>query len=215
MNVLQEVDAVIDELTKAAWEAHAVDDERKRVDLEMRLSYFTHLSYELRKRAGRGGLKPRVFISYSKGVGAGYAAYVKKLLAEQHKCESITGFDKQPGDETEVLKRVLAGMAEASLYLGILTREYQIRQDGRETWAPGVWTVEEKGMALALRIPLVLLVDEEIDEDFWLKTTPGRVHFRFSAANFHEIAETAVSELVMMHRSRQALHFSRQAQHPI
>src|SRR5205085_10645014 len=104
--------------------------------------------------------------------------------------EVVTGFQQHLGDNDNILTRVRSQLTRSDVYLGILTKEVEVRvADAQVRWAPSVWTMEEKGMALALQKPFVLMVEEGIHEDFWRKTTPGSVHQIFNDNTYMEVAE--------------------------
>ncbi|MEM6347580.1 MAG: hypothetical protein AAF927_27075 [Bacteroidota bacterium] len=145
--------------------------EIRRAYLEKQLEYFERISEQRY-------FPKTVFISYSKASGAGLFEYIKREL-EKEDFEVITGFRRQPNTEGNVLKKVLKNLNMASIYLGILTKDLQIIEGESVKWGPSVWTMEEKGMALALEKPFVLIIDREIHSDFWKKTTPEKDHIIF------------------------------------
>jgi len=129
-----------------------------------------------------------VFLSFSVASGRVYFEAVSQALREAG-FEVVTAFQPHPDDNSGVLRRIRWQLSRSSLFVAILTKDVQVRRpDGSLTWAPSVWAMEEKGMALGLQKPTVLMVEEGIDDDFWRKTTPERVHHAFNGGNYHEVA---------------------------
>lgn len=201
MNVKALLNEAVKGLIADATEAIKTNDIRAKADAESRIRYLNQLGKELDEVGSR---YPRMslFVSYSKKTGKEH--YEKaKTIALKYKFEVVTGFDLQT--EATVLKAVRTSISNATLFLGIMTPEYSIRdidQDRDNKKAPSIWVIEEKGMALALEKPFQLLVDESVHPDFWKKTTPEKLHSMFSSANFEEKAEEALSAL---HRRYQEL----------
>ena len=77
----------------------------------------------------------------------------------------------------------------------VLTKDMQINESTGTVWAPSVWTIEEKGMALALEKPYVLMIQEGIFAHYWEKTAINSVHEVFDDSNFLDKADNAVIEL--------------------
>jgi hypothetical protein len=103
--------------------------------------------------------------------------------------------------DANVLAAVRNAIAESAAFLAIMTPELRINQrrergatDARY-FAPSVWVVEEKGMALALGKPFRLLVHRSVHEDFWLRTTPGHLHHVFEEATFERELNDALGAL--------------------
>jgi len=163
--------------SKVAWEV-------KRAFLERLIQEF--------KNATGDGEGQAVFVSYSVNSGAKIFTYVREAMKRAN-LEVVTGFQEHAGDNDNILTRVRSQLSRSDVYLGILTKEVEVRTPDKQIrWAPSVWTMEEKGMALALQKPFVLMVEEGIHEDFWRKTTPGSVHQIFNDHNFTEVAETVL-----------------------
>lgn len=135
-----------------------------------------------------------IFVSYSKKSGEEYFQYVKKRL-EKIGFSVTTGFEHHADDRGNVLKRVLGQLKRSSVYLGVLTKDLQVTVPEGIRWAPGVWTVEEKGMALAMNKPFVLMVQDGIHKDYWQKTAGERVHHMFNSTNYLTIAEGVVEDV--------------------
>lgn len=132
-----------------------------------------------------------IFISYGVKSGKDYFEALRRRL-DSAGFEVVTGFQKASGDRGNVLARILYQLKRSTVYLGLLTKETRVSgPHGREQWSPSVWTMEEKGMALALGKPIVLLVQDGIHDDYWLKTAPGKVHLTFTDSNFKEIMKEA------------------------
>lgn len=158
---------------------------RKRV-LDAELAKFEKLESDFPPK--------RVFVSYSMKSGRSYFEILKKLLREAH-FDVTDGFREAQGTEGNVLKIVLKQLKESTVYVAILSKEFQIKSGKQTQWAPGVWLSEEKGMALALEMPFSFLVHEDIRQEYFLKTTPEKRHILFNDANFAEKAQEAVVQV--------------------
>lgn len=179
---------------------HATAAERRfdiqaKIDWQHRRVFLDGLLREFRKqRMGRAPGKS-VFISYSVNSGFEYFESIKEKLRDIG-FEVLTGFGKSPGDKGNVLARVLGQLQRSTIYLGLLTKEMRVTgPHGEEQWSPGVWTMEEKGMALALAKPFALLVQKGIHTDYWLKTAPEKVHLEFTEDTFDQMAAEIVETI--------------------
>jgi hypothetical protein len=165
------------QLEKVSWEL-------RRAILDEELNRF-QMSQE-------GQLLPkRVFVSYSQTSGTKYFGQLQRLLKVAN-FEVIDGFREVRGTDGNILRNVLHQLRRSTFYMAILSKEIPVRHGRGVRWAPGVWLSEEKGMALALERPFVLLIHEEIYEDFWKKTTPEKAHIFFNDKNFGKQAKDAV-----------------------
>ncbi len=182
------------QLIRGAKQAKIDGLSEKKTDLEMRIKYLTALRATIASPDKQLATQT-VFISYSKRRGSLYFENVKEI-AENFGFQVVTGFDRQQGEN--VLKEVIQSINGASVFLSILTPDYQIKSVddyGEMKTAPSVWLIEEKGMALALGKPFRLLVHETVHQDFWLRTTPGVLHTQFSDENFKDKASEAIEAL--------------------
>jgi hypothetical protein len=172
--------------------AEQVGDLRTRAESRDRQIFLDNLLVEFGERKiGRIPSKS-VFVSYSKETGGYYFDQLRPRL-EAIGFEVVTGFQKALGDRDIVLTRILNQLRRSTVYLGLLTKEMRVKgPDNRNQWSPSVWTMEEKGMALALGTPFVLLVQEGIHNDYWLKTAPDRVHLTFTRMNFKDKVKEAL-----------------------
>lgn len=170
---------------------------REKREWEDRRKYIDRLLNEFALLDKPEAIGRTVFVSYSDKTGSPYFEMLKARLLKD-KFEIHTGFDHPAQtDDGTILGRILTQLRRSSLYCGILTKEIEVREkDGVARWAPSVWTVEEKGMALALGKPFVLLVEDGVHEAFWIKTTPHKVHEVFRSDNFHDKLEHAVEALL-------------------
>jgi hypothetical protein len=196
------INEAISELIAVASHAKVVDDIVTRTDTEMRIRFLLELGEQLERRS-RPSPEPSIFISYSSTTGTSYFK-VAREIAESHGFQVGTGFDL-PIEET-TLRAVRTTIQQATLFLSIMTPEYNVRlpeENGTPRTGPSIWVVEEKGMALALNKPFRLLVDESVHVDFWKKTTPESLHGIFNGTNFAEKAEQAI--LALQHRYRELL----------
>jgi hypothetical protein len=176
----------------------ADNEERLRDKLEwQRRRQFLDQMIDDFKVGGMRSTPPKcVFVSFCATDDGQLLFGILKEKLEQKGFEVVTGFKTHEGDEGNVIKRVLGQLRRSSVYLGLLTKEMQVRgQDKKEYWAPSVWTTEEKGMAIALGKPFVLMVEQEILEDFWRKTAPEKAHIIFVRRDFTEMADLAVEEV--------------------
>jgi hypothetical protein len=135
---------------------------------------------------------PRLFVSFSKQHGSVYYEKVKKHAAALD-LEINDGFQRT--DDPNVLTAVRAAITESTLFLAILTPELAIGGGRKTTYAPSVWVMEEKGMALALKKPVRLLVHENVHRDFWLRTTPSSLHHVFKKSDFDVHCRSALQAL--------------------
>lgn len=181
---------------KRALEAKDKKQFHEKAKWESRRRYISLLLKEFETLKNTGSSIPQiVFLSYSVKTGVIYYKHLEGLLKERG-FDVITGFQKAGDDEGNVLKRVLRQIEKSTIFFGILTKEHKIQTNEGSKWSPGVWTVEEKGMALAMGKPFVLMVEKGVQDDFWKKTAPHRIHFRFDNENFHEKAKEAIEAVV-------------------
>lgn len=171
------------------------EDYQAKVSWETRRAFLDGLAGEFASLSDDTAQKI-VFVSYSVDSGTERFTYVERLLKERG-FEVTTGFRPHEGDKANVLRRVLGQLKRSVVYLGLLTKELDVRTPAEDTWlsCPSVWTMEEKGMALALQKPFVLLVESGIHEDFWKKTAADRVHHIFTPETFLDKAKAAVDEV--------------------
>ena len=87
-----------------------------------------------------------------------------------------TGFTVLTGRETagSVSSVVLKRIADADVVLCVMTKD-QAKANGGFTTSP--WLLEEKGAALALRKPLVLMVEDGVTDYGELQGDAERIHF--------------------------------------
>ena len=179
-----------------AMQANSGKDVTAKLAWEQRRRYIDSVLDQFQERSNATRAGRTVFVSYSTNTGKLYFDSLKERLAKND-FEVHTGFARPPDrDDGSVLGRVLAQLRRCSLYCAILTKELEVDDKGTKRWAPSVWTIEEKGMALALGKPFVLLIDEGIHDNFWLKTVPHKLHFRFNSENYQERFDEAVLALM-------------------
>ena len=172
-----------------------------KVEWQRRMSFIEGLRDDFVRWREEGGVPPkRVFVSYSKNRGGAsvpgeYIFQKLKGALERHHLEVVTGFERTEGDHGEVLSRVLGQLNRSTVFVGIFTKAIKTLSAGKEVWAPGVWLMEEKGMALALRKSFVWMVEEGIDFGYWFKTTPTNVFVMFNASNLEEKIDEVVVEV--------------------
>lgn len=89
------------------------------------------------------------------------------------KNEGFTVLTGSPAN-TYVSQAILQRIAEADYFVCLMTRDKE-KVDGNYTTSP--WLLEEKGAALALKKPVVLLVEHGVDEFGGLQGDWQRIHF--------------------------------------
>lgn len=199
MSELKSIETVI-KLARSKVIQNATAAERKfdmatKIDWQNRRIFLDGLLRDFRKQnMGRVPSKS-VFISYSVKSGSLHFGVIRNKLRDLG-FEVLTGFQKSPGDKGNVLARILGQLQRSTMYLGLLTKEMRVMAQGGEEWSPSVWTMEEKGMALALGKPFILLVEKGIHTDYWLKTAPDKVHVEFTAESFTQKSEEIVDTIL-------------------
>jgi hypothetical protein len=170
-----------------------------KIDWQNRRAFLDNLLKEFRELKSGPVPGKSVFISYSLNSGRVYFDVLSEKLRSAG-FEVVTGFQKAPGDRGGVLSRILGQLRRSTVYLGLLTKEMRVKGPRRtEQWSPSVWTMEEKGMALALGKPFVLLVQDGIHTDYWLKTAPDKVHLTFNEETFGIRAKEVVEVITERH----------------
>jgi len=189
---------VIKKLREAHNKSIEIASDAKDYDLtkwarwELRKEYLAKRLNYLSKIAKLGSSIPkRVFISYTKGNGDEYQKILKtELLRREFTVTDGFRFSKETGGV--VLRSVLSQMKTASIYIGIYTKENQIDIEGSSYWMPSVWTIEEKGMALGLNMPVLLILEEGIHSSFFSDTTGAFEHC--IAENVHHFKSDIVKK---------------------
>ncbi len=101
--------------------------------------------------------KKTVFFSHQFGETAlDYVIGLRRLL-KQHGFNVITGQKAEAHISTTILDR----LKKCEYFLCLMTRD-QMLADGKYTTSP--WLLEEKGAALALEKPIVLMIEEGVSE---------------------------------------------------
>ena len=172
-----------------------------KADWQRRKVFIESLQEKLSSRR-EGALPPkRVFVSYSKSEpprGIAGTVVFKKLQAalKEKGFEVVSGFSRAEDDRGEVLRRVLRQLKRSTVFVGVFTKAFEmIDEKGNKMWAPGVWLMEEKGMALAMGKTYVWIIDKDINFDYWFKTTPTKVSIIFDDLNLDEKINEAVIEI--------------------
>jgi hypothetical protein len=192
------------QLVTAAVRAHRGHEQSDKAQAQLRIRYLDRLLEQL-ERDELLASTPQLFVSFSREHGEGYAEKVR-ALAPSFGFEHVTGFDDRRAPN--VLSAVRTSIDRSSVFLAIMTPETAMstRPTGagsvREVFAPSVWVVEEKGMALALNKPFRMLVHEAVAEEFWQRTTPDNLHHRFNEQTFDERAREALGSLERLHEER-------------
>lgn len=178
---------VISLATEAATEGNTalkIEWQRRRAFLDSQILEFKNMQEGFRP-------KQSVFVSYNVKNTVVFNIIEQRLRDATF--EVHTGFQKSDGDRGNVLERVRAQLDKSTLFLGIFSKDAQVLDpDGEHQWAPSVWSVEEKGMALALGKPFVLMVEEGVSEKYWSKTTPHKVHYMYNNNNVLSVIDTVI-----------------------
>lgn len=184
-------DRMVDQAARAN-RTHSASD---KAEFERRRLYVSDMLEEFKSLESQVSPPKRVFVSFAKSTGMEAFEAVKARLESQG-FEVATGFDRTKADRGYILRRVLTQMRRSTIYVGLLTKTLEVTsRDKKKLSAPSVWTVEEKGMALALGKPVVLMVEDGIHEDFWQKVLPHKVHHVFSAVDFQEKMEDLIADV--------------------
>lgn len=137
-----------------------------------------------------------VFISYSVTTGSYYYEQLEALL-KRRRFNVLNGFQKTEEDMGNILERVLMQLQKCTVFLSVLTKEHKIQSGGNDIkWSPSIWTVEEKGMALAMHKPIVIMIEDGVHEDFWKKTMPHKVHTFFNKRDFSKKSDEVVEAVI-------------------
>src|SRR5207249_1943507 len=91
-------------------------------------------------------------------------------LLEQHHFTVMTG----KSANTYVSKAILDKIASSQYFMCLMSRD-QPKADGTFTTSP--WLLEEKGAALALGKPIVIMVEEGVSDYGGLQGDWQRIHF--------------------------------------
>jgi hypothetical protein len=175
-------------------------DLEQKADAEMRLSFLRSLRSRIKEETIFSD-RPRLFVSYSKINGSTFYARTESRAKEMG-FEVLNGFIKT--EDTNVLRAIRTAVFECNVFLAILTPELAIGDAGSAPWfAPSVWVVEEKGMALGLGKPFHMLVHERVHKDFWHRTTPHQRHDVFSESDFDGHLENALIALNSRYEEQQ------------
>ena len=181
---------------RRAVQAERAGDAAGKVNWELRRAALDRELERLRQLSNPGGTPRRLFVSYSVKSGLRYFRCLETLLTKSG-FEIRTGFQDSRGTDGNVLKIVLSQLHASNFYLGILSKEIPVQHHDGPRWAPGVWVSEEKGMALAVEKPFLLMIHRDIHEAFWQKTTPDKAHVFFDDDNFEKMAEETVARVAM------------------
>lgn len=131
-------------------------------------------------------LRPRVFVSFAGSTGQ---RILTPLLREINKLRTGTmvNFEALHGmaieGNPEVMRGILGEMQRCCVFVGIMTKEHQLMDDQDEEggrFAPGHWLQVEMGMAIALGMRVVLLVEEGVHKKFWIDTLGNWKQAKFS-----------------------------------
>lgn len=142
---------------------------------ELRKDYLRRELARFEKLSHGSSMPKRVFISYAYDTGLEYYKILKEKLEER---EFLVTDGYKNG--AVILRNVLKELNSSTVYVGILTRHREIKGNDFDSFIPSVWTVEEKGMALGLNRPVVLVIENGIHRDYYEKTTAGFKHCFFN-----------------------------------
>ncbi|KYK38476.1 MAG: hypothetical protein AYK18_07325 [Theionarchaea archaeon DG-70] len=145
----------------------------KKEDLSMRIKYLESLLNEYRKEDRLR--EPKVFISFSGEIGYKLMKQAHNSLRQTESFPGRPNFGVETGMKASgspiVLDNITAHMEPCCLFLGILTKEYDLSTEDNEgnRGAPGAWVLYEAGMAISLGLRCVLLVESGIHKKFWFE----------------------------------------------
>ena len=203
--IRQSITAKRSVLIRAATAAGREGDLERKADAEMRLRCLLKLHSTLQAEIAPTE-RPKLFVSFSVRDASGYYERAARRAAE-------IGFDVHDGfkrrADANVLTAVRHAIGESAVFLAIMTPELRIKprrgksEPDPEYFAPSVWVVEEKGMALGLGKPFRLLVHRSVHPDFWLRTTPGNLHHVFDERSFDAELDDALGALKGRHEELQ------------
>jgi hypothetical protein len=151
------------------------------------LKSLQHLLNEISKRAlnTEFAVEPNtVFLSH-RFADIEYVSGITELL-EKNGFTVITGSDAN----TYVSKAIIERIQSCEYFLCLLTKKDE-KMDGTFTTSP--WILEEKGVALTLQKPLVLMVEEGVSDIGGLQGDWQRIHF--TPKGFLKAALKAVEQL--------------------
>jgi hypothetical protein len=173
----------------------------KRNRIFMRRKYLS----ELAVRSLHAFPAPTVFISYETRSGTPHKDMAVKMFQE-HGFEVKTGFDSEVNRADDTLQAIKSHIRASATFLGILTPNlsYELRSSasGEPRHVPSPWVLEEKGIAEAYELPIRLLVDQRVHEDFYLRVKAGKLLNVFSETNFEQTLRSAVDALVRRYHER-------------
>jgi len=158
-----------------------------------RLKHINQIAHDYSERAKFNN--PKVFVSYNGEGGYQLAKeaelFLRKLpvnidLPNGKKFGVETGFRQQRRDATHesdpsVIQHIKIMMQACCLYVGIVVDEYNVG-DGRSV--PGPWPMFEAGMAEALGLPVILMVQSDISSQYWKKIYYGKRLISFEKGKF-------------------------------
>jgi hypothetical protein len=139
-------------------------------------------------------LEPKLFIGFNGGEkGRAYAQEAatefRKLpvpyhLIQDRKFGIETGMKVEAGDKEgmrKVTDHILHLLNSCCIFIGILSDEYELKSGMN---VPGPWSFVEAGMALYQRMPVILITEKSIDEQYWKKVFTDTRHASFSRGKF-------------------------------
>lgn len=186
-----------EELISEAVVARSQGREREKQQLTNRRVVIDHLIRRFEKFSTGRAIPKRVFVAFADRNGRALKNLLAKLLGKEDGGFSVvTGFDDPTTPQENILKKVLTHLNNVSVFVGILTPDVLVDAQ-HDTYAPSVWVTEEKGMALALGLPYLLLIHEKVDAHHWEKTARGQEVYRFTDKNKAEVFEKAVKAIVV------------------
>lgn len=173
----------------------------KKRDLDMRIRYLEGLRREYEKE---NRLKePRIFISFSGETGFELMNHVIKSLRQT---ESRLGGPRfrvktgmRPDGPALVLPSIIKHMESCCIFLGILTEEYQLKNEDKDNEGnrsiPGPWALYEAGIAIGLGLRCVLLVESTVHKRFWFDILGGWKQVKFDKHAFDMGLKIAIDRI--------------------
>ena len=139
-------------------------DLRKMVkqEREEKENLITKLSKESSQKPMNSNEPKSVFLSY--GYDEETMKIVKpfKRMLKERGIKIIDGKVDQVGS---LSKQIISRIRECSMFVGVLTPRSEIKD--QETSLTSIWVIEEKGVATAFGLPVLLIVDKNVSKEFF------------------------------------------------
>jgi len=175
-------------------EAESVEEKE---EIRWKIDFLAYMSEEWDRKTRLH--QPKVFVSYS-----GRKAPFLRVLNRLHKHGAFQYVHAMKSEgEPEVTQTILHKMRTCCLFLGILTKEYELNREDEEGnhFGPGKWAMLEIGMGLGFGLRPLLLVEEGIHRDYWYDQPTGMIrHVKFTDNNLDARIEDVIKRLDDLYR---------------